>query len=161
MEYVDQIYGSQMINGSRGVKMTGEQMQEAVRLVIEETFNRGNFTVLEKYFDPDFIDNQFGMHATIPGMQRDIEALRASFPNFHVTIDEMIANGDRVWARSTARATHSLPFMGPPTGKSFAIIVFDELRFANGKIVEHWGSPDRFAMLAQLGLLPKPAETRT
>jgi predicted ester cyclase len=45
--------------------------------------------------------------------------------------------------------------MGPPNGKTFEIAVFDVVRFADGKIVEHWGSPDRFALLAQLGLLPK------
>ncbi len=140
--------------------MSNEHMLEAVRRVIEEAFNQGKFGVLEEYFDPNFIENQFGLHATIPGMQRDIEGLRASFPDFHVTIDEMVVNGDRVWARSTARATHSVPFMGPPTGRAFAITVFDELCFADGKIVEHWGSPDRFAMLAQLGLLPKPVEAR-
>lgn len=140
--------------------MTGDQMQAAVRRVIEEAFNQGKFGVLEECFDPNFIENQFGLHATIPGMQRDIESLRASFPDFHVTIEEMMVSGDRVWVRSMVHATHTTPFMGPPTGKPFTITVFDELRFANGKIVEHWGSPDRFAMLAQLGLLPKPVEIR-
>jgi len=46
--------------------------------------------------------------------------------------------------------------MGPPNGKSFKIAVFDVCRFKDGKMVEHWGSPDRFALLAQLGLLPQP-----
>lgn len=43
----------------------------------------------------------------------------------------------------------------PPNGKTFEVAVFDELRFEDGKIVEHWGSPDRFALLAQLELLPQ------
>ena len=45
--------------------------------------------------------------------------------------------------------------MGPPNGKAFEITVIDIARFENGKIVEHWGVPDRFAVMAQLGLLPK------
>jgi predicted ester cyclase len=45
--------------------------------------------------------------------------------------------------------------MRPPNGRSFEVAVFDQCRFENGKIVEHWGSSDRFALLAQLGLLPK------
>ena len=45
----------------------------------------------------------------------------------------------------------------PPTGRSFAITVIDVCRFENGKIVEHWGVPDRFHQLAQLGLLSSPA----
>ena len=48
--------------------------------------------------------------------------------------------------------THTGAFMNnPPTGKSFTIDVIDIMRFANGKMVEHWGSPDRFALLVQLG----------
>lgn len=136
--------------------MTNEQMQTAVRRVIEEAFNRGNFGVIAEAFAPDFIENQYGLHATFAGMQKDIEWLRGTFPDLHLTIEEMAVNGDRVWVRSTARGTHSQPFMGPPTGKTFEISIFDELRFANGKVVEHWGSPDRFAQLMQLGLLPRP-----
>jgi predicted ester cyclase len=56
----------------------------------------------------------------------------------------------------TARGTNRGGFMGPPNGKSFKIAVFDVVRFKDGKIVEHWGSPDRFALLVQLGLLPQP-----
>ena len=54
-----------------------------------------------------------------------------------------------------ARGTNRGGFMGPPNGKSFEITVFDQLRFQDGLIVEHWGSPDRFAMLVQLGKLPQ------
>jgi hypothetical protein len=54
-------------------------------------------------------------------------------------------------------ATHRGQFMGlPPMGKSFAIAVVDICRFENGKIVEHWGVPDRFHLMAQLGALPRP-----
>lgn len=45
--------------------------------------------------------------------------------------------------------------MGPPNGKPFQITVYDTCRFENGRIVEHWGVPDRFALLAQLGMLPR------
>jgi hypothetical protein len=54
----------------------------------------------------------------------------------------------------TARGTNRGGFMGPPNGKTFEVTVFDQCRFKGGKIVEHWGSPDRFALLAQLDLLP-------
>jgi predicted ester cyclase len=52
-----------------------------------------------------------------------------------------------------ARGTNLGGFMGPPNGKSFRVAVFDECRFEDGIIVDHWGAPDRFALLAQLGLL--------
>ena len=135
--------------------MSGEQNQAALREVIGEAFNQGHYDVLRRRFKPDFVEHQFGLHATIEGMQGDIQFLRTAFPDFNLTIEEMVEAGDKVWARMTARGTNRGGFMGPPNGKSFEVAVFDVCRFEDGKVVEHWGSPDRFALLAQLGLLPQ------
>ena len=135
--------------------MSAEQNKSTFRRVVEEAFNKGNYSVLRDHFKPDFIEHQFGLHPTIDGMQADIQSLRAAFPDLSLTIEDMVADGNKVWARSIARGTNSVGFMGPPNGKSFKIAVFDVCRFEDGMIVEHWGSPDRFAQLAQLGLLPQ------
>ena len=135
--------------------MSAQQNQAAMRQVIAEAFNKGNYEVLRQHFNPDFIEHQFGLHPTIEGVQGDIQFLRTAFPDFKLTIEDMVADGDKVWVRMTARGTNNGGFMGPPNGKSFEIAVFDQLRFQDGKIVEHWGSPDRFALLAQLGMLPQ------
>jgi predicted ester cyclase len=134
--------------------MSKDQFHTTFQQVIAEAFNKGNYEVLRSHFNPDFIEHQFGLHATIEGMQADIQTLRTAFPNFKLTIEEMVVADDKLWARMTARGTNSGGFMGPPNGKSFKITVFDVCRFKDGMIVEHWGSPDRFALLAQLGLLP-------
>ena len=136
--------------------MDTQHNQAVFRTVIAEAFNKGNYSVLPACFNPDFIEHQFGLHATIAGMQGDILFLRTAFPDFNLTIEDMAADGDKVWVRMTARGTNLGGFMGTPNGKSFKIAVFDLCRFEDGKVVEHWGSPDRFAMLAQLDLLPKP-----
>lgn len=128
----------------------------AMRQIIEEGFNKGNYAALPQVVHPDFIEHQFGLHATLPGLQRTMEYCRGAFPDFHLTIEEMVADGDKVWVRMTARGTNLGGVMGPPNGKSFEVCVFDECRFENGLMVEHWGSPDRFAQLVQLGLLPLP-----
>jgi predicted ester cyclase len=135
--------------------MSTTQNQAALRDVIEEAFNQGRYEVLRRHFKPDFVEHQFGLHATIEGMQRDIEYLRTAFPDFHLTIEEMVEADNKVWVRMTGRGTNLGGVMGPPNGKSFEVTVFDECRFEDGKIVEHWGSPDRFAQLSQLGLLPQ------
>jgi predicted ester cyclase len=135
--------------------MDSNQNKEIFRRVVEEAFNNAKYQVLPELFHPDFIEHQFGFHATIPGMQADIEYLRETFPDFHVTIEDLTVDRDMVWARSTARGTNTVGFMGPPNGKSFQITVYDSVRIRDGKIAEHWGSPDRFAMMAQLGLLPQ------
>jgi predicted ester cyclase len=140
--------------------MSTEQNQAAFRRVIAEAFNKGNYSVLHDHFEPDFIEHQFGLHATIEGLQGDIQFLRTAFPDFALTIEDMVSDGDKVWVRMTARGTNQGGFMGPPNGKSFEVAVFDTCRFKDGKIVEHWGSPDRFALLAQLGLLPQPQQKK-
>jgi predicted ester cyclase len=135
--------------------MSKEQNQAALRQVITEAYNKGNYNVLHDHFNPDFIEHQFGLHPTLEGMQGDIQFLRTAFPDFTLTIEDMVADGEKVWMRLTARGTNRGGFMGPPNGKTFEIAVFDVVRFEDGKVVEHWGSPDRFALLTQLGLLPK------
>jgi predicted ester cyclase len=135
--------------------MSEEQNLITIRQVIEEAFNKGNYEVLHSNFRPDYVENQFGLHDTIEGFQSDIEYLRRAFPDFHLTIEDSTTDGDKVWIRSTARGTNLGGFMGPPNGKTFEITVYDSLRFEEGLIVEHWGTPDRFALLQQLGLLPK------
>ena len=135
--------------------MEARQMEILFRRVISEVFNKQNFAVLPELFNPDFIEHQFGLHPTLAGIQADVEFLHTLFPDFSITIEELAVVGDKVWARMTARGTNTGGFMGPPNGKTFSISVFDLVRFENGRIVEHWGSPDRFALIAQLGLLPR------
>ena len=135
--------------------MSTEGNKTALRQVITESFNKGNYAVLFEYFNPNYVEHQFGLRPTIEGMQGDIQFLRTAFPDFALSIEEMLAEGDQVWVRMTARGTNLGGFMGPPNGKSFRITVIDICRFEDGKIVEHWGVPDRFALLAQLGLMPQ------
>lgn len=134
---------------------------EVFRRVIEEGFNRGNFDAWDDCFLATIEEHQYGMPSTLAGFKQAIAGLRAAIPDIHLTIDEMVAAGDKLWVRMTSRGTHRGPLMGfAPTGKSFAITVMDVCRFEGGKIVEHWGVPDRFALLHQLGLLGGPAGPR-
>ena len=133
-----------------------EQNLEVLRRVIEEGFNRGNYTALDPLFAASYHEHQFGLKPTLEGFKEDLRSRRAGFPDLHLTIEDSIADADRVWIRMTARGTHRGLFLGPPTGKPIVITVMDVCRFERGKIVEHWGVPDRFALLAQLGLLPQP-----
>lgn len=136
--------------------MSTEQNQHVLRSVIEEGFNKGNYDALDPLFAPNYQEHQFGLKTTLQGFKEDIRFLRTGFPDLHLTIEDMVADGDKVWIRMTAQGTNLGPLMGPPTNKPINITVMDVCRFENGKIVEHWGVPDRFAQLAQLGLLPPP-----
>lgn len=129
---------------------------EVLREIIEQGFNRGNYAALDDLIHKHFIEHQPGLHADLEGFKRDIQYLRTAFPDFHLTIEEMVVDGDRAWARSISHGTNLGPFMGPPTGKTIEVTVFDEIRVADGKLVEHWGVPDRFTLLQQIGRLPGP-----
>jgi predicted ester cyclase len=135
--------------------MSSKENLEVLQRVIEEGFNKGNYDALDELFAENYLEHQFGLHTTLEGFKEDIASLRRGFPDFHLAIEDSVAEGDKVWVRLTAHGTHRGPFMGPPTNKQMRITVFDICRFENGKIVEHWGVPDRFAIMAQLGLLPQ------
>jgi len=139
--------------------MSTEQNIATFRRVIEEGFNKGNMDALDDCFASDYLEHQFDLPPTLEGFKGSIRYLRNTFAEFSLTIEDMITQEDMVWMRMTGRGTHSQEFMGrPPTGKSFEITVVDICRFEKGKIIEHWGVPDRFHLIAQLGFLPKPPQ---
>ena len=141
-------------NGGHG---DGERNKAVFRVVVEEGFSKGNLAALDDYFPPHFIEHQFDLSPTLEGMKGSIRYLRTMFPDFQLTVEDIVADGDKVWARLTGRGTNTTKFLGrPPTGRPFTITVFDVCRFENGKIVEHWGVPDRFHQLVQFGVIPDP-----
>jgi len=81
--------------------------------------------------------------------------VHAAVPDMHFTIEDSIVDGDRVWVRVRGRGTNTGAFFGPPSGQPVDITVFDQARVVDGRILEHWGMPDRFALLAQTGVLAR------
>lgn len=80
---------------------------------------------------------------------------RAAFPDVRYTMEDLIAEGDRVMDRWTVHATHLGDFLGiPPTGKAITFWGIDILRIVNGRIKEIWHLEDQVSVLQQLGVLP-------
>ena len=142
--------------------MSSEQNKALLRRLMEEAFNRGNTSLIDELFAPDFVEHEElppGLPAGSEGVKQLSTAFRSAFPDFKVAIDDMIAEGDKVVARSTWSGTHKGEFMGiPPTGKSVSFGVIDVIRIAGGKFVEHWGQMDNMSMMQQLGVIPAPGE---
>ena len=138
--------------------MSEKENEKVFRRLTKEGFNKGNLVALDELFARNFVEHQDGfVPPNVEGVKGAIVSLRTPFPDLKLTIEEIIASGDKTWARITARGTHQAPFMGrPPTSKSFTITVIDICRFENGQIVEHWGVADRLSLMGQLGLLPRP-----
>jgi predicted ester cyclase len=142
-----------------GDKMSTEKNKAVVRRFVEEFKNRANHDIVYELFTPDFIH-----HLKLPGIPQNREGTRmlgkgvvAAFPDVHATIEELIAEGDRVVERTSARATSKGVFNGiPPTGKPVAWTEIHIYRFKDGKIAEHWGEIDFLGLMGQLGAFPPP-----
>ena len=126
------------------------------RRLIEEGFNQGNLAVVDEIVSPDAIEHQRGMKPGQEGVKGTIRYLRNAFPDFSLTIEELVVNGDKVWARQKGGGTNLGSFLGrPPTGLAMKTDVFDVCRFEDGKMVEHWGVPDQLGALQRLGHIPQ------
>lgn len=137
-----------------------EQSKEIYRRMVNEVVNQGHFEVVEELFHPDYVD-----HAAPPGAPGGLEGVKAifgmfrtAFPDVVFRIDDMVADGDIVATLVHGEGTHNGPFMGlAPTGIHAAWRSVGFFRVKDGKIVEHWGIPDLFGLLVQLGVIPEPA----
>ena len=134
-----------------------------VRRVIEEVWNQRNFAVVDELVANSYTGHQPRNEAYgIEGYKQFFVRLCAAFPDLHFTIEDQIAEGDRVMTRWTARGTHEAEFQGiPPTGKQGAVMGTGIYRLANGKIVEGWTNVDELGMLRQLGVLAAPRPTKS
>ncbi len=123
-------------------------------------FATGNADVVDELCSADLVEHQFGLAALTPTEALDhvkdaIRDVHRAVPDIRFTIEESVERDDTIWVRVRARGTASGPFFGPPSGNAVDFLVFDMARVSEGQIVEHWGVPDRFAMLAQTGVLAR------
>ena len=133
----------------------------SARRFLDEVINRGNFTVLDELSGPSFVDHSLppGVAPGNEGFKAFLTMFRAAFPDLHYTIDDEIAEGDRVVQRTTAHGTMRGDFQGmPASGKEATWSEIHITRFADGKAVEHWGVVDQLGMLAQLGFAQAPGQ---
>jgi predicted ester cyclase len=139
--------------------MTATSNEAIYRRIIEEGFNQGNLAVVDELVGANAIEHQRGGAGDGPdGVKRTISILRSAFPDFKITIDEVAAVGDKVWARQRGGGTNLGSFAGfPPTGRKAFTDVIDICRFEDGKMVEHWGVPDQLGMMMSLGHIAKPS----
>ena len=111
----------------------------------------------------EVVAEDFQMPDLFPGLPQGIAGARmihqigiAGMPDWHVTIEDLIAEGDKVAARITMTGTQTGEFVGlPPSDKKVTISGMYIARIANGKIVEHRGIEDALGMLQQLGAIPQ------
>ena len=139
--------------------MSTEANKAIARRFLEEVFGQGKLAVADEIVAPDHVDHGPGALPGVPhgpeGSKMLVTGYRNAFPDIHFTIDEQIAEGDKVVTRWTGHATHKGELAGiPATGKSATVTGMGVDRIVNGKIVESWGIFDQFGMMQQLGVIP-------
>jgi steroid delta-isomerase-like uncharacterized protein len=138
--------------------MSTEDNKALARRGLEETLNQKNLTVLDELLVPDFTFHSASR--IIQGREAFKQFLTmflTAFPDLHLTIEDLIGEGEKVSVRYTYRGTHLREFMGmPPTGKQITVTGLEFLRLANGKILEEWINED---FLQQLSVVPAPGQT--
>ena len=139
----------------------GSAALRVVERMLHEGFATGNQDIVDELCSPDLIEHQFGLSGTgaeaIAKVKRGIADVHRGMPDLRFTVGDWAQLGDTVWVRAEATGTNTGPFMGPATGKALRFTVIDVARVQDGRIVEHWGVPDRFAILMKLGRLAVPA----
>lgn len=140
--------------------MSVEQNKAVVRQIFAADYSKGIDQVIKRFkaelFSPEFIahtpqgdfnTNQFFTH---------VELLYKVFPDIKFTLEDMVAEGDKVTTRYTMSGTHKAEFVGiPATGKKVKITGLEIRRLSGGKMVEYWGIMDDLGMMQQLGAMPK------
>ena len=136
--------------------MSTEENKAIVRRFFMEGPSRGDLVAADDLLAPDFT-----LHIPLPsrpgisGMNDVITACRAAFEHLDVTVEDMVAEGDMVAARFSARGIHQGVFMGlPPTNKSIIMTGIEIFRIKDGKINELWGEANLLGLMSQLGILP-------
>ena len=136
--------------------MSTEDNKVLHRRFLEEVMNQRNLALVDELCVPDMVLHNAS--TTIQGREpykQYLSMILAGGSDLHVTIEDQIAEGDKVVTRYTTRGTHQEPFMGiPPTGKHITVTGIAITRFANGKAVEEWANADWLGLLQQLGVIP-------
>ena len=141
--------------------MTPEENKARVRQAFNEIMNKGNLSAVDEYLAPDFV----GYFSNAPavqgreGFKQFISMWLAAFSPLSVTVDDALAEGDKVVARVTFRGTHTGPLMNiPPTGRQVVTTGLNIFRLVDGKTVEQRAMSDDLGLMQQLGVIPAPAQ---
>lgn len=135
--------------------MTSQQHTETIETWIHEAINGGNVAVVDELAHPGYTyRNPTEELRGAEAVKSLFAAYRSGFPDFHVRVDERVADDDRIAQAFTITGTHRGEFMGiPATGKAIEVHGVVISRFADGKIIEEWEVIDQLTLLQQLGVI--------
>jgi predicted ester cyclase len=138
--------------------MSTEQNKAIVRRYSDELFNKGNLAVADEVFDPNYLNSgvaKLGLPRGPEGFKQYVSMMRTAYPDFHMTVEDQVAEGDKEVHRVIARGTHKGALMDiAPTNKQVEVSAIAIDHFSGGKVIETWAEVDMFGMMQQLGVIP-------
>jgi predicted ester cyclase len=139
--------------------MSTEENKAVIRRIHEEVINKGDLSIANELISPDYVLHagpSMPMEVKGPeGFKQFIGMFLTGMPDTRVTVEDVIAEGDKVVHRFTLRGTHTAEMMGlAPTGKKVEISGTTISRMSGGKEAEAWMNTDSLTMYQQLGVIP-------
>jgi predicted ester cyclase len=147
--------------GERRIGMSAQENRIVVRREFEEIFSQGgNLDAAEEIYAPNYVGHEptFGDVHGVEGAKQFAATYRQAFPDIQTTMEDQVAEGDKVVSRFTARGTHQgeSEDFGPPTGNRIEVTGITIEQFSEeGKIVKDWTNFDALGLMQQLGLVPE------
>jgi steroid delta-isomerase-like uncharacterized protein len=132
--------------------------KRVARRLADEVFSRGDMRAFDEIIADGYVNHNMpvpNVPGTKAGFREIVVATRKAFPDVHVDVKDVVAEGNFVVFRDTVSATSRGDFFGvPANGKRLTWTEIHFLRIANGRIVEHWTNFDQLGILRQLGVIP-------
>jgi steroid delta-isomerase-like uncharacterized protein len=139
------------------MQTTLEANKNLARRLLVDDISNGDERVADEIIHPDFFDhtNPPGLQQGLAGHKAIVRLFRAAFPDSDWSIEDLVAERDRVVARTVFRGTHLGDFFGiPASGKRVEVQGVHVIRIADGKVAEHWGTNDDLGLMRQIGAIP-------
>ncbi|MFN2122681.1 MAG: ester cyclase [Candidatus Promineifilaceae bacterium] len=139
--------------------MSIETNKAIVRRYFDQVLNEQRHDLAEEFLAENIELQGTGLAPGLDAVKQFLTMITAAFPDAHYTVEDMVAEGDRVVARTSFNGTHQAEMQGiPATGKKVSIPGITIFRLDNGKIAEGWVLNDNLSMMQQLGAIPVPQE---
>jgi len=136
--------------------MSSEQNKAILRRTFGEGTSQGDLSVFDELLAPNYVNHSLPAGVSL---KQAISMFRAGFPDLRVTIEDQMAEGDKVVTRGYSTGTHTGELQGiPPTGKQVKVPFIEITRVENGKMVESWVQSDQLGLMQQLGVIPAPEQ---
>lgn len=138
--------------------LSTDQNKSTYRRFIKEVFNEGRLEAVEQYLSPNYVFHgaPAGTTPGRDGVKQIVSAFRAAFPDLEISIEDQVAEDDKVCSRVTTHGTHKGNLFGvAPTGRSITMTGLTMVHVVGGRITESWVKNDVIGLLNQLGAGPR------